>query len=70
MLRSGYEAPRPETAQSAADDVDKSMLAMFSNAERKTLLDCLATVATEMDKVESENGEAKPQAKVRLKRKV
>jgi DNA-binding MarR family transcriptional regulator len=59
-----------KSAQSGADDVDKAMLSMFSQADRKTLIDCLAVVAAEMDKIESESGEEKPQGKVRLKRKV
>lgn len=59
-----------KAAQSGAEDVDRAMFARFSNAERKMLLDCLATVAAEMDKVESDNGEVKPAGKVRLKRKV
>lgn len=59
-----------KAAQSGADDVDKSMLAMFSTADRKTLIDCLSVVAAEMDKIENESGEDKPQGKIRLKRKV
>ncbi len=59
-----------KAAQTAADDVDKAMLAMFANSERKSVIDCLALVAAEMDKVESETGGGKPQAKIRLKRKV
>jgi MarR family transcriptional regulator, temperature-dependent positive regulator of motility len=59
-----------KTAQSGADDVDKTMLAMFSPSDRKTLIDCLSLVATEMDRIDTESGEEKPQGKVRLKRKV
>jgi MarR family transcriptional regulator, temperature-dependent positive regulator of motility len=59
-----------KSAQSGADDVDKSMLGMFSNTDRKTLIDCLAAIAAEMDKIESETGVDKSPSKVRLKRKV
>ena len=41
-----------KTAQPGADEVDRQLLALVPNAERKTLLDNLGLLATEMDKIE------------------
>ena len=58
-----------KTAQSGADDVDKNLLTSFSATDRKTVLDCLALLASEMDRVDIDEVPAKPQAKVKLRRR-
>jgi DNA-binding MarR family transcriptional regulator len=58
-----------KTAQSGAEDIDKQLLASFSAADRRTLVDCLSALATEMDKVDDKQPEAPP-AKVKLRRAV
>lgn len=58
-----------KSAQSGADDVDKKLLSLFSATERKSLVDCLSLLASEMDKLEDAD-EAKPApTKVKLKRR-
>jgi DNA-binding MarR family transcriptional regulator len=56
-------------AQAGAEEIDKHMLAAFSAADRRTVLDCLGVLATEMDKVDEVVPEVVP-AKLKLKRKV
>jgi DNA-binding MarR family transcriptional regulator len=59
-----------KSAQTGAEDVDKSLLALFSVADRKTLLDCLADLADAMDKVDENEVAPKPAGRVKLKRRV
>jgi DNA-binding MarR family transcriptional regulator len=59
-----------KTAQTGAEDVDKQLLAMFSVADRKVLNDCLAEMASAMDKVDVVEDTPKPSAKIKLKRRV
>jgi DNA-binding MarR family transcriptional regulator len=56
------------TSQSGAEEIDKRMLAMFSVADRKVLLECLGTLASEMDKVDEKQPDSAP-TKVKLRRK-
>lgn len=58
-----------KTAQGGAEDIDKKMLASFSATDRRTLVDCLSALATEMDKVDEKQPDAPP-AKVKLRRAV
>lgn len=59
-----------KAAQSGADGVDKVMLSLFSAGDRRTVLECLALVSSEMDKVDSAEEAPKQPAKIRLKRKI
>lgn len=45
-------------AQSGAEEVDRKMLAALASADRKSLIESLATLAAEMDKVEEDAPEA------------
>jgi DNA-binding MarR family transcriptional regulator len=58
-----------KSAQTGAEDVDRHMLAMFSVADRKTLMDCLTELCTAMDKVDAAVEAPKNGAKVKLKRR-
>jgi len=58
------------TCQSGAEDIDRKLMAHFSAGDRKVMMECLAGLGAEMDKVdantpEPENGNGK----VKLKRK-
>lgn len=44
-------------AQAGAEEVDKQLLAALPSTDRKSLLECLATLAAEMDKVEEDEPE-------------
>lgn len=57
-----------KTAQSGAEEIDKQMLAMFAGSDRRVMVDCLGTLATEMDKVDDKQPQAEP-AKIKLRRK-
>jgi DNA-binding MarR family transcriptional regulator len=59
-----------KAAQSGAEDVDKTLLAQFPMADRKTLTDCLSELATAMDKVDEVEEEPKTNGKMKLKRRV
>jgi DNA-binding MarR family transcriptional regulator len=59
-----------KTAQTGAEDVDKSMLSLFSVADRKSVIDCLSELAVAMDKVDEVEEEPKPTGKIKLKRRV
>jgi DNA-binding MarR family transcriptional regulator len=59
-----------KTAQSGAEDVDKTLLGQFAVSDRKTLTDCLTELATAMDKVDEVVEEPKTTGKVKLKRRV
>jgi len=41
-----------KTAQSGAEDVDKKLLSQFAAADRRTMIECLGQLASEMDKVD------------------
>jgi DNA-binding MarR family transcriptional regulator len=56
------------TAQNGAENVDKHLISLVPASERKALLDSLAVLAVEMEKVETAQPE-KPPGKVRLKRR-
>ncbi len=58
-----------KSAQSGADDVDKKLLQLFSVSERKSLVDNLALIAAEMDKLDEEEAEKPAPIKVKLKRR-
>ena len=51
-------------AQSGAEEVDRQLLAVLPNVDRKTVLDSLVSLAFEMDKVEEKEPE-KPARKIR-----
>ncbi len=51
-------------AQAGAEEVDRQLLAILPNPERKLLLESLASLAAEMDKIEEKEPE-KPVRKVR-----
>jgi DNA-binding MarR family transcriptional regulator len=51
-------------AQSGAEEVDRQLLAVLPNADRKTVLDSLVSLAAEMDRVEEKEPE-KPVRKIR-----
>ena len=44
-------------AQSGAEEVDRQLLTALPNSDRKTLLECLTSLASEMDKVEEKEPE-------------
>jgi DNA-binding MarR family transcriptional regulator len=52
-------------AQSGAEEVDKKLLSMVAASDRKTLTECLAALASEMDKVDSKEPEKVPVRRVR-----
>lgn len=57
-----------KASQAGAEDIDRKLLSIFPSVDRRTILDCLASLAGEMDKVD----EAAPDgggSKVKLKRK-
>ena len=47
-------------AQSGAEEVDRQLLAALPAVERKSLVECLATLAAEMDKIEDDEPEVAP----------
>jgi DNA-binding MarR family transcriptional regulator len=57
-----------KSSQSGAEEIDKKMLAMFSAADRRSVLESLGTLAIEMDKVDDKQPEA-ASGKVKLRRK-
>jgi DNA-binding MarR family transcriptional regulator len=57
-----------KTAQTGADEIDKRMLATFSAADRRTILECLGQLATEMDKLDEKETTVEPE-KLKLRRK-
>ena len=59
------------TAQGGAEDIDRKLLAHFSVGDRRVVSDCLATLAAEMDKIDSTPiGEIVEKPKARAKRAV
>lgn len=59
-----------KAAQSGADGVDKVMLSLFSAGDRRTVLECLAQISSEMDKIDSAEEAPKQPTKIRLKRRI
>ena len=60
-----------KTAQTAAEDVDKTMLGQFAVADRKTMMDCLNQLAQQMDQVdENQEADIKSPVKLKLRRRV
>ena len=59
-----------KSAQTGAEEVDKQLLAQFSAADRKTLVDCLGELAIAMDRIDEVEEAPKPTGKVKLKRRV
>ena len=58
------------TCQSGAEDIDRKLLAHFSAADRRVMIDCLAGLGTEMDKIDANTPDAETgNGKVKLKRK-
>jgi MarR family transcriptional regulator, temperature-dependent positive regulator of motility len=55
-------------AQGGAEEVDKKLLSLVSAPERKTLIECLGSLATEMDKIDQQEPEKTVQ-KVKLRRR-
>lgn len=58
-----------KAAQSAAEDVDKELLASFPAPDRKTLIDCLSNMANAMDTVDDVEEVQKAAPKIKLKRR-
>jgi DNA-binding MarR family transcriptional regulator len=56
------------TAQGGAENVDKQLLSLVPSSERKSLIECLSVLATEMDRVDAAEPE-KPPGKLRLRRR-
>jgi DNA-binding MarR family transcriptional regulator len=56
------------SAQDGADDIDKRLLAALPASDRRVVVDCLAMLAAEMDKLDMKETAPAPQ-KVKLKRK-
>ncbi len=59
-----------KAAQSGAEDVDKSLLSMFSVADRKSILDCLSEISAAMDQIDEIDETPKASTKIKLKRRV
>jgi DNA-binding MarR family transcriptional regulator len=57
-------------SQSGAEDIDRKLLSHFSAADRRVVMECLAGLAQEMDKIDEAAAEDDtPPAKIKLKRK-
>ncbi|MDE2383953.1 MAG: winged helix-turn-helix transcriptional regulator [Alphaproteobacteria bacterium] len=58
-----------KASQTGAEDIDRQLLSVFSATDRRTVMDCLSALASEMDKIDEVTAEeAAP--KVKLKRKL
>jgi DNA-binding MarR family transcriptional regulator len=57
-----------KAAQPGAEEVDRQLLSLISNADRKCFLDSLAVLAAEMDKIE-EKEPAKPARKIKTRKR-
>lgn len=58
------------TCQSGAEDIDRKLMGHFSAADRKVMMECLAGLGAEMDKIDANTPEAEVgNGKVKLKRK-
>ena len=57
-----------KAAQAGAEEIDKQMLGYFNATDRRTLMECLGALATEMDKVDEAVPMEEP-AKAKLRRK-
>jgi DNA-binding MarR family transcriptional regulator len=58
-----------KASQTGAEEIDKKMLAMFQAADRRTVVDCLGSLASEMDKLDEKQPVAEP-TKIKLRRKI
>ncbi len=58
-----------KASQSGAEDIDRRLLTVFSASDRRVMIDCLAALASEMDKVDDREPDAAP-GKVKLKRRI
>ena len=57
-----------KTAQPGAEEVDRQLMALLANSDRKAFVDNLAVLAAEMDKIE-EREPAKPARKIKSRRR-
>ena len=57
-----------KSAQNGAEEIDKRLLAMFSVADRRVMMDGLGTLASEMDKVDMGH-DAKEHTKVKSRKR-
>lgn len=55
-------------AQPGADEVDRLLMSLVSPSDRKTFLDCLASLAAEMDRLE-QDGEEPPSNKTKPRKR-
>ena len=58
-----------KSSQSGAEEIDRRLLACFSAADRRVVMENLSVLATEMDKVDASVPESEV-VKVKLKRKI
>lgn len=58
-----------KASQSGAEDIDRRLLAVFSASDRRVVVDCLASLATEMDRVDEGQSDSVT-TKVKLKRRI
>jgi MarR family transcriptional regulator, temperature-dependent positive regulator of motility len=52
-------------AQAGAEEVDRHLLSMLPSGDRKTMMECLATLAAEMDRLEEAEPESASVRKIR-----
>ena len=57
-----------KSAQAGAEEIDKQMLAHFSAADRRTLMECLGALAAKMDMVDEAVPAEEPE-KIKVRRK-
>lgn len=57
-----------KSTQNGAEEIDKRLLAMFSVADRRVIMDGLGTLASEMDKVDMGH-DAKEQTKIKSRKR-
>lgn len=58
------------TCQSGAEDIDRKLLAHFSASDRRVMMDCLAGLGAEMDRIDADAPDAENgNGKIKLKRK-
>jgi DNA-binding MarR family transcriptional regulator len=58
-----------KSSQSGAEDIDRKLLSTFPVAERRVIMDCLSTLALEMDRVDTAQPELAG-AKIKLRRRL
>jgi DNA-binding MarR family transcriptional regulator len=59
-----------KSTQTGAEDIDKKLLSHFSAADRRTVMEGLSILATEMDKVDSGSVDEAEPVKAKLKKKL